>query len=109
MDVVFGALQDSTVDMGYDKVLKLSTGLKAWAFVLGIIYIVVDYKAVGKGMTMTRYQRVCVERNIVTCGIDPADHALTRREPKRWVTIVTACLLVAMIASAWAVFIRYLA
>ncbi|GAB7333705.1 hypothetical protein MBLNU13_g05246t2 [Cladosporium sp. NU13] len=42
MDVVFGALQDDTADMGYDKVLKLSIGLKAWAFALGLFYILID-------------------------------------------------------------------
>lgn len=36
MDVVFGVLQDDTADMGYDKVLKLAIGLKAWAFMLAI-------------------------------------------------------------------------
>jgi len=108
MDVVFGVLQDDTADMGYDKVLKLATGLKAWAFMLAIFYIVVDYRCLGKGMTMTRKAREKREAEIIADGIDPAKDPLTKRQPKKWVTVTTACLLVAIASSAWAVFIRYL-
>ena len=71
MDVVFGALQDGTRDMGYDKVLKLSIGLKAWAFVLGLSYILIDHRFLGRGMTMTRSQRQAVEAEIVATGTSP--------------------------------------
>lgn len=104
MDVVFGVLQDDTADGGYSSVLKMAIGLKAWAFVLGISYILVDYKWLGKGMTMTLKQRQAREAAVV----DPATDPLTKREVKPWFTALTFALLVAMIVSAWAVFMTYL-
>lgn len=103
MDVVFGVLQDGTEDGGYSRVLLVAIALKAWAFVLGVSYIIVDYKLLGKGLTMTRRQRQAREA-LVAEGSDP----LTRRASKKWVTALTFSLLAAIIACAWAVFIRYL-
>jgi hypothetical protein len=108
MDVVFGVLQDDTADMGYDKVLKLSIGLKAWAFALGLFYILVDFRFLGKGMTMTRAQRQAVERDIVATGTPSEQHPLTRREAKPWMNIATGCLLAGIVASSWTLFIKYL-
>ncbi|KAI9150552.1 Major facilitator superfamily domain-containing protein [Paramyrothecium foliicola] len=104
IDVVFGVLQDGTEDSGYYKVLLVAIGIKAWAFVLGISYIIVDYKLLGKGMTMTLKQRAAREAQIVDRDSDP----LTRRTSKPWFTALTFGLLIAIIASAWAVFLRYL-
>lgn len=104
MDVVFGVLQDGTEDQGYHKVLLVAIGIKAWAFLLGLAYIIVDYKALGKGMTMTRRQREARVAQIVDRDTDP----LTRRSTKKWFTTLTFTLLAAIVASAWAVFLRYL-
>lgn len=104
MDVVFGVLQDGTEGSGYSRVLKVAIGLKAWAFALGISYIIVDYRLLGKGMTMTRKQRQRREENIIDRDTDP----LTKREAKRWFNVVTFGLLIAIIATSWALFIRYL-
>ncbi|KAF5681395.1 major facilitator superfamily transporter [Fusarium denticulatum] len=104
MDVVFGVLQDGTEDKGYYKVLLVAIGIKAWAFVLGVSYIIVDYKLLGKGMTMTRVQREAIEVTIEDRDANP----LTRRRSKPWFTALTFGLLVAMVATAWVVFLRYL-
>ncbi|PNP79320.1 hypothetical protein FNYG_07396 [Fusarium nygamai] len=104
MDVVFGVLQDGTEDNGYYKVLLVAIGIKAWAFVLGVSYIIVDYKLLGKGMTMTRVQREAIEATIDDRDANP----LTRRRSKPWFTALAFGLLVAMVATAWAVFLRYL-
>jgi hypothetical protein len=104
MDVVFGVLQDGTEDNGYYKVLLVAVGIKAWAFVMGVLYIIIDYKLLGKGMTMTRVQREAREATIEDRNVDP----LTLRRPMPWFTAMTFGLLVAIIASAWAVFLKYL-
>lgn len=104
MDVVFGVLQDETSDGGYSKVLKVAIAIKAWAFFLGLTYICIDYKLLGKGMTMTRRQREAREAEITDREGDP----LTKRTVKPWFTTLTFGLLVAIVASAWAVFLRYL-
>ncbi|KAM5354900.1 hypothetical protein ACJ41O_001546 [Fusarium nematophilum] len=101
MDVVFGVLQDATENNGYYRVLLVALGIKAWAFVLGVVYIVVDYRLLGKGMTMTRLQREAV---IVDREADP----LTHRSSKPWFTALAFGLLISIVASAWAVFLRYL-
>ncbi|RSL53000.1 hypothetical protein CEP54_010622 [Fusarium duplospermum] len=104
MDVVFGVLQDGTENNGYYKVLLVAIGIKAWAFVLGVSYIIVDYKLLGKGMTMTRLQREAKEAVIEDRNADP----LTRRNSSPWFTTLTFGLLVGIIASAWSVFLKYL-
>lgn len=104
MDVVFGVLQDGTEDNGYSQVLNVAIAIKAWAFVLGLSYILIDYKWLGKGMTMTRKQRQAREAAVV----DPATDPLTKREVKPWFTALTFALLVAIVASAWTVFLVYL-
>ncbi|KAF7551906.1 hypothetical protein G7Z17_g4684 [Cylindrodendrum hubeiense] len=103
-DVVYGLLQDGTKNMGYSKVLLMAIGIKSWGFVLGLIYIIIDFKYIGKSLTLTRKRREAREADI----IDPNSDPLTRRTPVKWVTIVTLCLLVAVVATAWTLFIRYL-
>lgn len=104
MDVAFGVLQDNTEGGGYSRVLTVAIAIKAWAFVLGVTYIFVDRKWLGKGMTMTRKQREAREAQVVSRDTDP----LTKREAKPWFTWMTLGLLVAMVATAWAVFMVYL-
>lgn len=104
MDVVFGVLQDDTEGNGYSRVLTVAIAIKAWAFVLGISYILIDYKWLGKGMTMTRKQRQAREAAVV----DPTTDPLTKREVKPWFTAVTFALLVGIVAAAWTVFLVYL-
>lgn len=104
MDVVFGVLQDNTADNGYSQVLLVAIGIKAWAFVLGVSYILIDFKWLGKGMTMTRKQRQLREAAIV----DPTTDPLTKREVKPWFTAMTFGLLVGIVASSWVVFMVYL-
>lgn len=105
MDVVFGVLQDGTEGGGYEQVLTLAIAIKAFAFGLGITYILVDYRFLGKGMTMTRKQREAREAAIVDRDADP----LTKREVKPWFTWLTLGLLIAMIVTAWTIFMLYLA
>lgn len=104
MDIVFGVLQDGTAEMGYDKVLKMEIGLKAWAFGLGLFYIFIDYTKLGRGMTLTREQREKREAEIEDQERDP----LTARPVKSWVTYTALALLVSIIITAWVIFIRYL-
>lgn len=104
MDVAFGRLQDSTPGMGYSEVLKLGMSLKAWAFALGIAYLIVDYKKLGRGMTMTRKQREKREAEITDRDSDP----LTRRNVWLPMTIWTFSAIVALIITSWTLFIMYL-
>lgn len=57
MEVSYGAIQDGTENMQYHRVLKVGIAIKAVGFAIGVCYIIVDYKLLGKGMTMTRKQR----------------------------------------------------
>lgn len=104
MDVVFGVLQDETEGNGYSNVLIAAIAIKSWAFILGLSYIAIDYRYLGKGMTLTRKRRETREAQIVDKEADP----LTRRTSKPWFTALTFGLLIAIISSAWAVFVRYL-
>ncbi|KAL2204072.1 MFS general substrate transporter [Sarocladium strictum] len=104
IDVIFGVVQDGTANGGYSRVLLVAIGIKAWAFILGLSYIAIDYKFLGKAMTLGLREREAREALIEDKSADP----LTRRETKAWFTTLTFSLLVAIIASAWAVFLRYL-
>jgi MFS family permease len=108
IDIAFGVLQDGTEGGGYDRVLKLAMGIKAWAFVLGIIYLLVDWKYLGLGMTMTRKKRNAAEEKVIMEGRVDED-GLTKREVKNWVTIVGLTLLGMMLVTAWVLFFQYLA
>ena len=90
--------------MAYDRVLKFAMAVKAVAFALGVSYIIVDYKFLGKGMTMTRKQRESVEETIV----EQSDHPLTKRRVVRKVTYAGLGLLVSIVITAWVVFVKYL-
>lgn len=104
VDIVFGVLQDDTEDNAYTRVLSFAIGVKSLAFLLGLTYIFVDYKALGKGMTMTRKAREKREAQIEKPETDP----LTKRESFKSVTYAGLGLLASIIITAWVVFIRYL-
>lgn len=74
------------------------------AFGLGLMYIFIDYKWLGKGMTMTLKQR----QARLAAVVDPSTDPLTKREVKPWFTAVTFALLLGIVAAAWAVFMVYL-
>lgn len=108
IDIAFGVLQDATEGKGYDRVLKLAIGLKTWAFVLGVTYILVDWKFLGSGMTLTRSKRQAEEEKIEASGTKDEEN-LTKREVKPWVTRLGLVLLGAMLVTAWVLFFKYLA
>lgn len=74
------------------------------ALVLGVGYIVVDYRKLGKGMTKTKTQREKREAEIE----DPVADPLTRRTVVRAVTYSGLGLLCAVVVTAWVVFVKYL-
>lgn len=90
--------------MGYTKVLLFAIGIKSWGFVLGVLYIILDFKKLGKGMTMTRHQRETRLKAIT----DPVNDPLTRRVPNKYITIAALSMLVALIVVAWVMFFKYL-
>ena len=108
MDVAFGRLQDTTPGGGYFRVLNLAMGLRAMAFGIALVYILVDYRYLGKGLTMTRAKRDVIERQIIADGrthIDP----LTKRTPVRWLTVCGLSLLGGLLVTAWVLFFMGLA
>lgn len=104
MDVVYGVIQDRTPGKGYSRVLLVNIGLKSLAFIWGLMYIFVDFKFLGKGLTMTRKQREAAEAQV----LDPTTDRLTKRSVKPWMTVVTLVLLSCMIVSCWTLFMLYL-
>lgn len=106
-DVSYGRIQDRTPGRGYDRVLKLTIGLKSWAFALGIGYILVDKFYLGSGLTMTRKKRDAVEATIPK--EDKPTHPLLRRVPVPWVTYTCLTMLAAFVVTAWVLFFMGLA
>ena len=106
-DVSYGRIQDRTPGKGYDRVLKLTIGVKAWAFALGAGYIMVDKLYLGSGLTMTRKRRDSLEDMIPK--EDQSRHPLLRRVPVLWVTYSCLVLLAAFVVTAWVLFFRGLA
>lgn len=106
-DVSYGRIQDRTPGKGYDRVLKLTIGIKAWAFALGIGYILVDKIYLGSGLTMTRKKRDEVEKSIP--AEDRPVNPLFRRVPVLWVTYTCLVLLGAFVVTAWVLFFMGLA
>ncbi|KAK7413858.1 hypothetical protein QQX98_007275 [Neonectria punicea] len=104
MEVVYGVVQDGTEAMGYSRVLIISSSIKAVGFFIGLFYVFVDQKKLGRGITMTRKERERREGDIVDRDIDPLTK---RRVAKPW-TIWTLSALVAMIATSWTLFLKYL-
>jgi hypothetical protein len=104
MEVVYGTVQDGTENQGYGRVLIVSSSIKAVGFFIGLAYIVVDYKKLGRGITMTRKQREIREADIEDRDSDP----LTRRNVYKPWTIYTLSALVCMIATGWTLFFVYL-
>jgi hypothetical protein len=108
--------------MGYTNVLLIGIGFKTLAFFLGLFYIFVDFKYLGKGMTMSegrrnkleeeiededgessraggRRSRVC-QAELPSLAHEPADF-LTARPVKKWVTMTAICELFVMVVAAW--------
>jgi hypothetical protein len=107
-EVTFGKIQDGTPGGGYFRVLNLALGLKAAAFFIALVYIIVDYQYLGKGLTMTRQQRDVVENDIRAQSrqdIDP----VTKRQAVRGVTNSGLALLGALLVTAWVLFFMGLA
>lgn len=105
MEVVYGVVQDGTENMGYGRVLIVSSCIKAVGFFIGIGYIIVDFKKLGRGITMTRAQREAAEADIA----DRESHPLTKRGVNKGMTIYVLTALVAMVATGWTLFLKYLA
>lgn len=104
MEVTYGALQDGTENMEYHRVLKVGIAIKAVGFAIGVAYIIVDHRFLGKGMTMTRNQREKRLSEITDKENDP----LTRRNVYRPMTIYVLCVFVCIVATAWTLFIKFL-
>lgn len=81
----------------------MSLGLKALAFALGIGYIILDARVLGKGLTMTRAQRDRVERHVILEGRQEVD-PLTKRRPNTYVTYAGLGMLAALLVCAWTLF-----
>lgn len=79
MSIAYGRMQDETEDGGYANVLKTGIAFKAWAFCLGLGYIYMDRRYLGKGMSMGEKQRTKLEEELVE--IDPGESILLRN---RW-------------------------
>lgn len=64
MSIAYGRVQDDTPDGGYINVLKIGIAFKAWAFFLGLFYIFMDRRYLGRGMTMGEAARTKLEGQI---------------------------------------------
>lgn len=99
-------VQDGTENMGYGRVLTVSSGIKAVGFFIGLAYVFVDFKKLGKAITMTRAQREAAEAEVEED--ERATHPLTKRSVYKPWTIYTLSALVAMVITGWTLFIKYL-
>lgn len=106
MEVVYGVVQDGTKDMGYNRVLIVSSSIKAVGFFIGVSYVIVDFKKLGRAITMTRARRELREGDIEDHERDA--HPLTRRNVYKPWTIYTLSALFCMIVTGWTLFIKYL-
>lgn len=88
--------------------LNLAMGLKILAFFIALVYIVIDYRYLGKGLTMTRHQRDIAEKQILAENRGQTD-PLTKRLALRNVTISGIALLTALLITAWVLFFMGLA
>jgi hypothetical protein len=102
MDVSFGRIQDGTPEMGYDRVLKLTIGLKSLAFGLGVGYILMDRYKLASGLTMTRKERDAAEDEI--SAVERETHPLLRRRAYLKLTAGGFGVLVSMVVTAWVLF-----
>lgn len=110
-EVSFGRMLDAspfrdTVKQ-YSNVLFLKIGLKSWAFCLGLLYILVDLRYLGGGLTLTRAKRDKIESTI--SAEEKEFHPITRRSPVKWVTIMSMCTMAAMCITGWTLFFMGLA
>lgn len=65
MSIAYGRMQDDTPDGGYSNVLKTGMAFKAFAFLLGLGYIWMDRRYLGKGMSMGEKQRSELEVHLM--------------------------------------------
>ena len=79
MSIAYGRMQDETEDGGYANVLKTGIAFKAWAFCLGLGYIYMDRRYLGKGMSMGEKQRTKLEEELAET--DPGESVFLRN---RW-------------------------
>lgn len=107
MEVVYGVVQDGTENMGYGRVLIVSNIIKSVGFFIGVAYIIVDFKKLGRGITMTRAQREAAEAEVAP--EDRESHPLTKRNVNKGMTLYVMAALGAMIATGWTLFLKYLA
>ncbi|KAH8078305.1 major facilitator superfamily domain-containing protein, partial [Filobasidium floriforme] len=104
MSIAYGRMQDETEDGGYANVLKTGIAFKAWAFCLGLNYIYMDRRYLGKGMSMGEKQRTKLEEELMET--DP-DHPLVARPVSKRVTWTALVELTCMVIVAWTLFIYY--
>lgn len=107
-EVVFGKIQDNTPGGGYFRVLNLAMGLKALAFFIALGYIFVDYRYLGRGLTMTRKKRDVIEEQVLAEKREASD-PLTKRISVRAVTNSGIVLLAGLLVAAWILFFMGLA
>ena len=107
-EVVFGKIQDNTPGGGYFRVLNLAMGFKALAFFIALGYIFVDYRYLGRGLTMTRKKRDVIEEQILAEKREASD-PLTKRISVRVVTNSGIVLLAGLLVAAWVLFFMGLA
>jgi hypothetical protein len=77
MSIAYGRMQDETEDGGYANVLKTGIAFKAWAFCLGLGYIYMDRRYLGKGMSMGEKQRTKLEEELMET--DPGESVFRRK------------------------------
>ena len=126
MSIAYGRMQDDTEDGGYSNVLKTGIAFKSFAFCLGLGYIWMDRRYLGKGMSMGERQRTKLEEDLVTN--DPGeslrltksvstcrslililllDHPLVARPVSKKITWTALIELTCMVIVAWTLFIYY--
>lgn len=105
MNVATGAIQDLSRDRGsrqYDNVFFLLIALKGIDVIFGFLYGFLDKRYFGCVMTMTEKQRVRAE-----AVESPNDRTQGLRGPRRFWTILGGSIAVAIIATAYVLYIYY--
>lgn len=105
MDVASGAIQDISWNRGshlYDNMFYVLIAIKGADFFFGFTYHILDRRYFGSAMTMSEKQRVKVEA-IET----DADRTQGMRVPRRFWTILGCTVAIAMIITAYVLYIYY--